>query len=249
MEKKRERIFGIVVLASLMVIFGPMLFEATKQHRIQLAKSIPEAPIVIHNESLDAYEEVAVPEPYVEQQKLLPEQPEQDDAIEQLVASQPKEPVAEVKKPVQAQPTPKAVKTLPPKAAVEAPVQESAEIPDLKTKQKVKPKPKPEPAQVTESHPTIDNIVDQKPQQTAMVRQGWSVQLGTFGNQNNAERLVKKLQADGFKAYSREKSSGNRVLHLVLVGPQINKSDAMQLRGQLERQFSLKGIVVKYQPN
>lgn len=269
MEKTRERIFGVVVILSLMVIFGPMLFEATKQHRIQLAKSIPKAPKVAEIEPAPSPKvSQPMPEPFQAQREQFANQDLIDEEIEgqsQVLASnllKQKEPIKQDLKVLEkaesiakeqqklSQTAPK--KTQPAIKKEPAPEQiAKTERPDLKSKQqKPKPKPKVEPAVVGVSKPTIDNVATKSvpTQQLAKIDSGWSVQLGTFGNQANAERLLKKLKAAGYPAYIKPKQSGSRTLNLVFVGPKVSRAEAQALIGTLEQKYGLKGIVTKYKP-
>lgn len=74
--------------------------------------------------------------------------------------------------------------------------------------------------------------------------EAWSVQVGAFSNQANAMALVKRLQAGGFKAYSRESDGLSRVL----VGPKLTKKGAIEDLQAIESAFELQGRLVRYAP-
>lgn len=76
---------------------------------------------------------------------------------------------------------------------------------------------------------------------------GWSVRLGSFSNSNNARNLTQRLLADGYRAYSREINSSQGVLTAVFVGPQVERDKADQLKQELQDEFELSGIVVKFE--
>lgn len=59
----------------------------------------------------------------------------------------------------------------------------------------------------------------------------WYVQLGSFSNQQNAERLVAKLKARGFEAMLRKSSNGS--MSRVLVGPRAGREEADALAVKL----------------
>jgi cell division septation protein DedD len=65
------------------------------------------------------------------------------------------------------------------------------------------------------------------------VRGAWTVQLGTFSSQANADRLVHELQGKGFAAFSTESSSGGRKLYRVRVGPASDHAGAAALAVRL----------------
>ncbi len=76
---------------------------------------------------------------------------------------------------------------------------------------------------------------------------GWSVRLGSFSNANNAENLTQRLLAGGYRAYTREITSTQGLLTAVFVGPQIERNRADQLKQQLQTEFQLSGIVVRFE--
>lgn len=72
----------------------------------------------------------------------------------------------------------------------------------------------------------------------------WRVQLATFANQSNAEKLLSQLKAKGFKA-SLEKVPGHEAkLTWVLVGSEASQAKANQLKTKLQSEYKIKGIVV-----
>jgi DedD protein len=76
---------------------------------------------------------------------------------------------------------------------------------------------------------------------------GWSVRLGSFSDSSNARNLTQRLITDGYRAYSREITSSQGVLTAVYVGPQVERDKAEQLKQQLQDEFQLSGIVVKFE--
>lgn len=65
---------------------------------------------------------------------------------------------------------------------------------------------------------------------------GWAVQLGSFSNADNAERLAAELRGRGYKAFvSRFESSGQPRLR-VRVGPEQDRARAEQLAARLRRE-------------
>jgi len=72
----------------------------------------------------------------------------------------------------------------------------------------------------------------------------WSVQLASLTSRDSAEKLQKNLRSQGYNAYIRSADGKNRVF----VGPLIERAEADRLRDLLNRQQSLKGFVVRFQP-
>ena len=63
----------------------------------------------------------------------------------------------------------------------------------------------------------------------------WAVQLGSFGNQENAERLVAELRERGFGAFRSRLATSAGELHRVRVGPQENLDSAESIASQLAK--------------
>ena len=81
----------------------------------------------------------------------------------------------------------------------------------------------------------------------APVPTAWVLQLGTFGNAKNAERLITKLRGLGYESYSRNATgSGNQKLVRVFVGPEINKDILKSKQAELQSNLNLKGVVKRY---
>lgn len=61
----------------------------------------------------------------------------------------------------------------------------------------------------------------------------WAVQLGSFGNQENAERLAAELRKQGFAAFLSKLTTSNGELHRVRVGPQKDRESADEMAARL----------------
>jgi cell division septation protein DedD len=60
------------------------------------------------------------------------------------------------------------------------------------------------------------------------------VQLGVFGNKENAERLVLQARVKGFKASVSPITSGKNKMYRVRVGPAADKPAAQELQTKLK---------------
>ncbi|MBU2712491.1 SPOR domain-containing protein [Zooshikella harenae] len=77
----------------------------------------------------------------------------------------------------------------------------------------------------------------------------WTVQVGTFADGNNADSLVKKLQTEGYKAYSQKlPSSKHGLVTRVFVGPRFTKKQLQPVVQALQEKWQLDGIIVRYTP-
>jgi DedD protein len=70
------------------------------------------------------------------------------------------------------------------------------------------------------------------------------VQLGTFSNVGNANKLRDRLRKDGYDGHSRKVKLGNSAVVKVYTGPFINKQDALKIKTRLDKRYHLKSIVV-----
>ncbi|MFN4290506.1 MAG: SPOR domain-containing protein [Permianibacter sp.] len=87
-----------------------------------------------------------------------------------------------------------------------------------------------------------------KPERPAAIEAGFVIQLGTFSNRDNAERLVQTLRQHKFAAYSKVDNRADPAVIRVLVGPMTKREQA---DAQLARVRTLSGqnaIVVAYDP-
>lgn len=76
---------------------------------------------------------------------------------------------------------------------------------------------------------------------------GWSVRLGSFADGRNAEALLQRLLAARYKAYSREIRTDQGVMTAVYVGPQLERDKMEALRQELQKEFNLSGMVVRFE--
>ena len=98
-----------------------------------------------------------------------------------------------------------------------------------------KPEPKPEaaaskPAPATPTAPAASGV-------------GFAVQLGAFGQANDANALRDKVRAAGFSAFVEQVRTEKGTLHRVRVGPVANRADAEQLKAQVAAKVGVAGMV------
>ncbi|MBK0013527.1 SPOR domain-containing protein [Stenotrophomonas sp. S41] len=117
----------------------------------------------------------------------------------------------------------------PPAAKPEAPKPQSKPEP-------AKPQPKPE---ATASKPEAPAT----PAAPAASGVGFAVQLGAFGQANDANALRDKVRAAGFSAFVEQVRTEKGTLHRVRVGPVANRADAEQLKAQVAAKVGVAGMV------
>lgn len=75
----------------------------------------------------------------------------------------------------------------------------------------------------------------------------WVVQLASFSSQDNADRLIKRLRAAGYDAYTRSRhAAAGKTLIQVFVGPEIKRARVDALLLQLKEKYRLSGVVKRY---
>lgn len=92
----------------------------------------------------------------------------------------------------------------------------------------VKTRPAPEP--VAEEPPA-----EQQPAATSSSTGMWAVQLGSFGNQENAERLAADLRKQGHAAFLSQVMTSDGQRHRVRIGPQKDRAAAEAVAASLKK--------------
>lgn len=100
-------------------------------------------------------------------------------------------------------------------------------------------------AEIVESEPVYSRALPVLDEETGLP-QGWSVRLGSFADARNATNLTQRLQEAGYKAYSRETENAQGLITIVFVGPWLDRVLADDYLRQLEEEFELSGMVVRY---
>jgi DedD protein len=63
----------------------------------------------------------------------------------------------------------------------------------------------------------------------------WAVQLGSFGNKENAERLAAELRKQGYAAFLSQLNTDSGTLHRVRIGPQKDRDSAEEMAARLQK--------------
>lgn len=131
------------------------------------------------------------------------------------------------------QPVPAARETTPLKTPTKEP-QKAATV-------AAKPATKPAETSATKPAPVAAKPTREVQSTTGM----WAVQLGSFSNQANAERLAADLRKEGYAAFLSQLQTGSQKLHRVRVGPQKDRSSAESMASKLSAKGH-KGQVVPH---
>ena len=109
----------------------------------------------------------------------------------------------------------------PPAADKDEPEQEAAPRPEP-SRTPPEPVAKPEP-EVSKEEPAAST--------TGM----WAVQLGSFSNKENAERLAADLRKQGYAAFLSQLDTASGTLHRVRIGPLKDRDSAEQMAARLQK--------------
>ncbi|NWO11005.1 acetyl-CoA carboxylase subunit beta [Chromohalobacter salexigens] len=74
------------------------------------------------------------------------------------------------------------------------------------------------------------------------MQDGWAVQVGSFGQPDNATRLVEKLSSQGFDAYQRPRDND---LTTVYVGPFGTSDEGERVRTELKEDANIQGLLIR----
>ena len=74
----------------------------------------------------------------------------------------------------------------------------------------------------------------------------WSLQLGSFKNEDNALKLRKELRDHHYRAYVIAARIDQGTLYRVLVGPMLERDKLEAIGKEIESQLKVKGQIVRY---
>ncbi|MGR2737538.1 SPOR domain-containing protein [Billgrantia sp. Q4P2] len=220
----RERISGAVILIALAVIFVPMLFDepAPRDERPQPMLTI-EQPVPVERRS--------VPDPQPPESLGQIRAPETSP---ELVEPQP--PLEDV------EPTPGEVARVEPAPAVAVQQGETGstaprEDPIADLAQAASERAESSPPAAPDSGP-------ERPASPVSASPGgeWAVQVGSFGEPGNAERLQAQLQEQGFPVYSRRRDNN---MTTVYVGPFDSSDSGERAMSAVKERVNLQGLLVR----
>jgi len=93
-------------------------------------------------------------------------------------------------------------------------------------------------------------VMDLQPGEAAQVTQPsdplvrWVVQVGSFSNTQNADRLVAQLRLESLTAYKEQVSSSGSTAYRVRVGPFLEREEAIRVDKLINERLSIDGVVM-----
>jgi len=222
-EKLKHRIVGGIVLLSVAVIVIPIMFGTDDNRTAELSESTippnPQAQLkTVTNPVITQWEDKRLAN--VVPEPIISEH--DDELVTALAAPIKNTPTTTPNEITTASPTPKETVAL---------IQ----------------KPKPvEPKSAATTPPPAKTTP--KPQMVMAPATGkaWAVQVGSFSERANAERLRDKLIKSGYRAFVNKSRAKNQNVVRVRVGPELVRSNADKLSKKLQKELSLQTMVVEH---
>ncbi|WP_275287533.1 SPOR domain-containing protein [Halomonas elongata] len=219
----RERISGALILIALAVIFVPLLFDdpAPREERPEPVLTI-EQPIEVEHRD---------PEEPVPPDGLDDGSSEASTNTGTEVASEPVESVVSESGGASQEAASGE------EARVEESQAEETQVSDGDGASEQAPTDEPAEDPIAE----LARAADER-QAEATPGGDWAVQVGSFGQVDNAERLQTRLKEQGYPAYRRARDNE---LTTVYVGPYASSEAAEDVMGKLKAGLNLQGLLVR----
>ena len=123
-----------------------------------------------------------------------------------------------------------------PTASSSSPAQQAPASAGTNEAKAAEPTSQPE-SQPARSEPPRQSVPEAVPASTGTATSEtglWAVQLGSFSNQENAERLAAELRKQGYAAFLSQIKTGDSSLHRVRIGPQKDRDAAEAVAAKLK---------------
>ena len=222
----KNRVTGAIVLVALGVIFLPLILDGQKKNQI-LESQIPEKPIkgeiiLVNVDDIQTESETNTKN----SQKNNNDKADKVNETQVIENNSVKEHVVNN---TPAKNTEKQTKSV-----------KSSAKKDVK-------KPKSE-AKKGEAEVVVSKPVEERRSRPNYKAAAYVIQLGSFGNKTNANKLVSKLKNKNYKAYLSNGKSNGKTIYRVLVGPILKRDQAESKISGITKLTGLKPIIVTYDP-
>ena len=110
-----------------------------------------------------------------------------------------------------------------------------------------KGRPSPERSEEVEPLSASTGASDSRKPGAVAPAAGWAVQIGSFADPGNAERLREQVASRGYRALTQTITTREGQARVrVLVGPDRTRAAAAAMRTRLRRDDSIQGFLVRY---
>ncbi|WP_273427050.1 SPOR domain-containing protein [Marinobacter sp.] len=239
MDGLKQRIIGALVLVSLAVIFVPMVFDEPHSERTSTTIKIPEEPPFpeVTAPETDRKEPPAYSEPRPDTDELLsPASQGAGEAPDYRLVEGEAESFQGAQESEKAQ------------ESQAAKINAQAQRLPHRWPWSRSPLPagsKPAAQVAVEPEPTASgqSKESESAEYTRSLDGAYVVQLGSFGNADNARRLRDQVRDKGYGSHLQKVERGDTTLTRVFSGPFSSKSDAEAAKRDLDESFSLNSLV------
>ncbi|KTC78282.1 Sporulation domain-containing protein [Legionella brunensis] len=240
-ERVKHRLIGLAVILSIAAIFAPAVIKKSNQRiddNVSVSVQLPPKPTppkVAMPEEKEMFETVKVA--HVE----IPDVPE-DIANSTLAKAESLSQLNDVKQAIE--PMVAKAKIEPSRVVKQKPAMiTAATTKATTTKVATKKAPSVKPKIVASiKKPTT---IAKKPTANMATGKGrYAVQLATFSKRQNADSLVSRLRAKGYKASYNKVNTAQGTVYKVIVGQGHPKEQAQRLQQQLASVMQIKGFIV-----
>lgn len=228
MDGLKQRIIGALVLISLAVIFVPMVFDEPHSERTSTSINLPEEPPFPEVDAPESAAPVSLENPKDSAESSGSEVPDfrirEEDSLQSEAEPSPdlqEHNVAGDAKPAATDSTEQT-------SAGNAPARPEPVAAETPAPEKTAPTAEPDP---------------ERTEFTRSLKGAWVVQLGSFGDSDNARRLRDKVREKGYNSHLQEVVRGGKTLTRVFSGPFAEKSKAEAAKKTLDETFSLNSLV------
>lgn len=221
MDGLKQRIIGALVLVSLAVIFVPMVFDEPHSERTSTTIKIPEEP---------PFPEVTAPEADPEAPPAYTQSELEGENQEPLPGDEAEPGYRLVEESAESEPEPFTGTD----SALSQEQQASSSLNEPETSAS---------ASADESGQKTATAQSESAEYTRSLDGAWVVQLGSFGNADNARRLRDQVRDKGYGSHLQSVERGETTLTRVFSGPFSSKTDAEAAKRDLDAAFSLNSLV------
>lgn len=267
-ERVKHRLIGLAVILSIGAIFAPAIMKKSNQRldaNVSVSVELPSKPIhpdivmaeknamfeatkIAHVELPEVNDEqphttIAKAEPLSQMNRIEPIKPVvQPVAQVHETAKLESEPLVEEKPQIVKEKPTLVVRTT--NVAVVKKIAKAAVFPsEPKPLVLAKNENSREPVPVPASAKSAVKVVKSMPK-TAVLKNGYAVQLATFTRLKNAASLVSKLKKKGYTANYTKIKTGEGMVYKVFVGQVAKREQAELLQKQLVSAVQIKGFIV-----
>ncbi len=214
-RRVKERLVGASILLALLVLIVPELLSGPPSRAPAGLRLPASAPEPVRNITVDlATSKAPAVDPSV-------------DAAGASIAQPPETRSAAVEPPPSATDASAPTPSTPPSGKLSSEALRAAVPPAATSPRAAASPPRLETAERAPTSPPLTS----KP---AAGGGGWAVQLGSFANRANADKLMRELKARGFQAYVVSGGSGRSMRYRVRVGPLADRGAAAKAAAKLK---------------